>query len=148
VEEDTCRSGQPLPEATVFLEGRGYSTTVETDGSLLFTPDAPGGKGIVIMHGALIKPLAYAKAGAFFSARGYTVFIPHGAARLSINAVDAAAERISRLPATSWYLIGHSMGGFSSLELLAWHAPAVEALAMWACAMPARSSRIQWSTCW
>ena len=128
--------GQPLPEAAGFLQGAGYTSAAEADGTLLFIPATPNGRGILIMHGALIKPLAYAKAGAYFADRGYLVYVPSGPARLSINAIDAAAARMKSLPVESWYLIGHSMGGFSSLELLSRHQPAVRAIALWACAMP------------
>ncbi len=129
--------GQPIPEAAGFLQGDGFTSAVEADGSLVFTPSAPNGRGILIMHGALIKPLAYAKAGAYFAARGYLVYVPNGPARLSINAIDSAAARLKAWPVEAWYMIGHSMGGFTSLELLARHKPKVLAIALWACSMPA-----------
>lgn len=135
--------GQPLPEAEGFLRGEGYTAQVEGDGALLFTPAAPNGHGLLVMHGALIKPLAYAKTAAYFAARGYLVYVPSGAARLSINAVDGAAARMPTLGVRDWVMIGHSMGGFSSLELLTRHSPPVRAVALWACAMPADYSRLE-----
>jgi len=129
--------GQPLPEAGSFLRGAGYSAQVEADGAMVFTPSAANGHGLLIMHGALIKPLSYAKTAAFFAARGYLVFVPSGSARLSINAVDGAAQRLGRFGVQDWYLIGHSMGGFSGLTLIERHAPPVRAVALWATAMPA-----------
>ena len=135
--------GQPLPEASGFLGGAGYSSRIDADGSLVFTPTTANGHGLLIMHGALIKPLSYAKTAAYFAARGYTVFIPSGAARLSINAVDSAAARMPSFGVRDWVMIGHSMGGFSSLELLSRHAPPVKAVALWACAMPGNYSALR-----
>ncbi len=128
--------GQPLPEAQQSLQGAGYTAQVEDDGALVFTPAVANGHGLLIMHGALIKPLSYAKTAAYFARLGYTVFVPSGAARLSITAVDSAAARMASFGVRDWVLIGHSMGGFSSLELISRHAPPVKALALWACAMP------------
>jgi pimeloyl-ACP methyl ester carboxylesterase len=135
--------GQPLPEAAGFLQGEGYAAVVEADGGLVFTPAAPNGHGLLIMHGALIKPLSYAKSAAFFAARGYTVFVPSGAARLSINAVDGAVARMGSFGVRDWVMIGHSMGGFSTLTLIERHSPEVKAVALWACAMPADFSALK-----
>lgn len=132
--------GQPLPEAQQYLSGDGYSARVEADGGLLFTPAAANGHGLLIMHGALIKPLSYAKTAAFFAQQGYTVLVPYGWLRLSINAVDGAAARMAALGQKEglkdWFVIGHSMGGFSSLTLISRHSPNVTAVALWASAMP------------
>jgi pimeloyl-ACP methyl ester carboxylesterase len=128
--------GQPLPEAQQFLHGQGYTAQVEDDGAMVFSPVDANGHGLLIMHGALIKPLSYAKTAAFFARLGYTVFVPSGAARLSITAVDSAAARMASFGVRDWVMIGHSMGGFSSLELIARHKLPVKALALWACAMP------------
>ena len=128
--------GQPLPEARQYLEDAGYTAQVDDDGAMVFTPAVANGHGLLIMHGALIKPLSYAKTAAYFARLGYTVFVPSGAARLSITAVDSAAARMASFGVRDWVLIGHSMGGFSSLELISRHAPRVKALALWACAMP------------
>jgi hypothetical protein len=134
--------GQPLPQAEGFLRGEGYAAAVEADGALLFTPAEPNGRGLLVMHGALIKPLAYAKTAVYFAARGYLVYVPSGPARLSINAVDAAAARMATLGVRDWVMIGHSMGGFAGLKLLSRLAPPVKAVALWACAMPADFSAL------
>jgi pimeloyl-ACP methyl ester carboxylesterase len=128
--------GQPLPEARRFLAGGDYSATAAGDGSLLFTPAHANGHGLLVMHGALIKPMSYANTAAYFARQGYTVFLPSGALRLSIIAVDGAAARMAAMPVHDWYVIGHSMGGFSSLELISRHAVNVRAAALWAAAMP------------
>ncbi len=134
--------GQPLPEASGFLQGAGYRAEVEDDGSIVFTPTAANGRGLLIMHGALIKPLAYAMTAAYFARLGYTVYVPRGALRLSISAVDQVAARMARFEVRDWVVIGHSMGGLSALTLIERHAPAVAAVALWACAMPADFSAL------
>ena len=134
--------GQPLPEVQQYLSGDGYSARVEADGGLLFTPAVPNGHGLLIMHGALIKPLSYAKTAAFFAQQGYTVLVPYGWLRLSINAADGAAARMATLGAKDWFVIGHSMGGFSSLTLISRHSPNVKAVALWASAMPSDFSAL------
>jgi len=128
--------GQPLPETDEYLNGEGYTVAQSADGGFVVTPEATNGHGLLIMHGALIKPKSYAKTAAFFAGRGYTVLVPNGFARLSINAVDPAAERLADFPVTDWFVIGHSMGGFSSLTLISRHEVNVRAAALWASAMP------------
>ena len=134
--------GQPLPEAFAYLNGEGYVGRENLDGSLVFTPSSPNGHGLLIMHGALIKPLSYANTAAFFAARGFTVFVPSGKLRLSILAVDGVAARLDGFGMRDWYFIGHSMGGFSSLEVLARHPSGVKAIALWAAAMPKNFSGV------
>jgi len=128
--------GQPLPEADEYLDAKGYTVAQSPDGGFVFTPQTGNGYGLLIMHGALIKPKSYAKTAAFFAGQGYTVLLPNGFARLSINAVNPAAERIAAIPVTDWFVIGHSMGGFSSLTLISRHDVNVRAVALWASAMP------------
>jgi pimeloyl-ACP methyl ester carboxylesterase len=132
--------GQPLPEARQYLAGEGYSAREEDDGALVFTPARANGHGLLIMHGALIRPLSYAKTAAWFARRGFTVYVPNGAARLSINAVDGAAARLRGFGVHDWVMIGHSMGGFAIMELILRHSPDVKAVALWACAMPGNYS--------
>jgi pimeloyl-ACP methyl ester carboxylesterase len=135
--------GQPLPEARQFLDSADYTATQSDDGSLMFMPAHANGHGLVIMHGALIKPMSYAKTAAFFAHQGYTVFLPRGALRLSIAAVDGAAARMESIAVRDWYVIGHSMGGFSSLELISRHKINVLAVALWAAAMPGNYSTMK-----
>jgi pimeloyl-ACP methyl ester carboxylesterase len=127
--------GQPLPEAAQYLQGEDYTASTDDDGSLVFRPAVSNGHGVLIMHGALIKPLSYARSAAHFARLGYTVFVPSGPWRLSIAAIDSAAARLPEFGVEDWFFIGHSMGGFSSLELWSKHQPKVRAIAFWACAM-------------
>jgi pimeloyl-ACP methyl ester carboxylesterase len=135
--------GQPRPEAAAFLVGPGYRVAEEADGTLVFTPAVPAGRGLLIFPGALIKPRAYAGTAAFFASRGYLVYIPAGPARLSIRAVDAAAARLPSFRMRQWFLLGHSMGGYASLDLIRRHQPPVAAVALWAAAMPADFSGLR-----
>lgn len=128
--------GQPRPEAARALTGSGFASREEADGSLIFTPKEPSGRGVLILHGALIKPLSYARTAAYFAARGYTVLVPAGRLRLSILAVDSAAAQLATLGVRDWFFIGHSMGGFAALQLLRDHPVEVRATALWAAAMP------------
>ncbi len=134
--------GQPLPETADYLTGQGYRSARLDDGSLLFTPDEPSGRGIVIMHGALIKPMSYARSAAFFAARGYTVLLPNGPGRMSIAATGAAAAHMEALPVDDWFFIGHSMGGMASLETIRTHNIPARAVALWATAMPSDFSAL------
>jgi pimeloyl-ACP methyl ester carboxylesterase len=129
--------GQPLADADGFMNGPDYAATEEADGTLVFRPAQATGRGLLIMHGALIKPRAYAKTAAFFARRGYTVYIPSGPARLSINAIDAAAARLPEFAMDAWFFVGHSMGGFTSLSLIERHGIRPRAIGLWATSMPA-----------
>lgn len=129
--------GRPLPEADAFLSGEDYSVTAGDDGSFVFRPARPDGRGIVIMHGALIRPKSYANTAAFFARRGYTVLLPYGGwLRLPISAVDRTVARLAEFDVDRWYLIGHSLGGMASLELLRAGANDVHAVAIWGSGMP------------
>lgn len=135
--------GIPDPETSAFLQGDGYSSSRADDGTLLFTPDAGSKRGIVIMHGALIKPQSYAQSAAWFAQQGYTVLLPYGPGRMSIAAIDGMAERLAALAIDEWYFIGHSMGGMASLETIRTHELNVNAVALWATAMPTDFSEMQ-----
>lgn len=128
--------GIPTPETAGYLTGDGYSSARADDGALVFMPDNPSGRGIVIMHGALIKPQSYAKSAAWFAQQGYTVLLPYGPLRMSIGAVDGIAGRMAELDISEWYFIGHSMGGMASLDSIRTHQLNVNAVALWATAMP------------
>lgn len=135
--------GIPTAATADYLQGDGYSFSRADDGTLLFTPDVTNGRGIVIMHGALIKPQSYARSAAHFVQQGYTVLLPYGFGRLSVSAVDSMAERIAALALDEWYFIGHSMGGMASLDSIRTHDLDVRAVALWATAMPVDFSTMQ-----
>jgi pimeloyl-ACP methyl ester carboxylesterase len=137
--------GQPLPESNGFLEGSGYSAARRDDGGWLFSPAQPNGRGLLIMHGALIKPQSYANTAAFFAARGYTVLLPHGGVtRLPIMAVERAAGAMRELGVQEWFSIGHSMGGMASLSLMMSHPELpITAGALWASGIPSDYSGVE-----
>jgi len=129
--------GQPLPETAQYLGGETFAASEGRGGSWVFRPKQPGPAGIVIMHGALIKPQSYAATAAYFARLGYTVFLPHGGFwRLPINAVESTTARLEDFGIDDWYLIGHSMGGLAALELLRQPAVDVRAVALWGAGMP------------
>jgi pimeloyl-ACP methyl ester carboxylesterase len=134
--------GQPLPEARAFLQGQGYESRELDDGGLLFTPREKSARGIVLLHGALIEPLAYARTGAFFAQKGYTVLVPRGAGRLSIRAIDGAGAKMNDLGVTEWFLLGHSMGGMASLLLWEKRPAGIRAVALWASAIPGDFTKV------
>lgn len=134
--------GQPLPETKQYLASNQFTVDVADDGSLLFSPASANGYGLLIMHGALIKPQSYAKTAAYFAEHGYTVLLPYGFARLSITSVNSAAERMAELDLTGWFVIGHSMGGLSSMILVSQHILPVNGIALWASAIPTDYSNV------
>jgi pimeloyl-ACP methyl ester carboxylesterase len=128
--------GVPLPETREFADQAGFRLEEARDGSLSFMPDTPNGRGLLIMHGAVIKPMSYAKTAAYFARQGYTVYLPFGPGRMSIAAIDTAAARIPTFGLDDWYLIGHSMGGMASLSVARLLPDYFRAGALWATAMP------------
>lgn len=133
--------GIPLPETADYLQDERYSTTRSNDGSLLFSPTQANNKGLVIMHGALIKPASYVRSAAFFARLGYTVYIPYGPARLSVFLAPEIPERMAAMNIDEWHFIGHSMGGLATLESVAQSGQQgitlnITKLALWAAAMP------------
>ena len=128
--------GIPLPETAQFTRGDGFNMTEDRDGSLVFTPATPTGRGLLIMHGAVVKIRSYAKTAAFFAQRGYTVYLPAGPARMSIAAVDKATKRLPEFGLDDWYAIGHSMGGMASLQVVQRLPGLFRAVALWGTAIP------------
>jgi pimeloyl-ACP methyl ester carboxylesterase len=134
--------GIPIEESNKFLAGAGYSSVEEVDGSLVFLHDNSNGYGLLIMHGALIKPQSYAKSAAFFAQNGYTVYLPNGPGRMSIAVTDHAADRLQDFDVEGWFFLGHSMGGMASLEMISGHDIPAKGVALWATAMPSDYSGV------
>jgi pimeloyl-ACP methyl ester carboxylesterase len=135
--------GIPSDQTKQYLSGEDYAVSTEADGGLIFMPNASNGSGIVIMHGALIKPQSYARSAAFFAQRGYTVYLPNGPGRMSIAVGATAAKRMQAISAGKWFFIGHSMGGMASLDLIQSQGVHAEAVALWATAMPKDFSKLR-----
>ncbi len=129
--------GLPLPETAQYLDKPGFTFKEERDGGLFLEPNIANGRGLLIMHGAVIKPRSYTKTAAYFAEQGYSVYLPYGINRMSIAAIDKAARRISQSDIADWYAIGHSMGGMASLSVIRRLPDRFRAAALWAAAMPA-----------
>lgn len=127
--------GIPIDETGTFLSGESFTLTEENNGDLWFRPAESNGHGIMIMHGALIKPRSYAKTAAYFAEQGYTVYVPMGPARLSVPGVDRAAGEVLASRLDEWFLIGHSMGAMASLEVATRHSINIQAIALWSGSM-------------
>lgn len=129
--------GQPAPRSGDYLTGPGFSVERPGAGGFVYRPKEPNGLGVVIMHGALIKPQAYTKTAAFFASRGYTVVLPYGVGRMSIAASGPTVERLDGFGLDGWFFIGHSMGGMASMEMVKTHGAEPRAVALWSGSMPA-----------
>lgn len=129
--------GQPSADVEGYLQSSTFHYQPLPEGGYRLTPVQANGKAVLIMHGALVKPLAYAETAAFFAEKGYTVVVPDGGwTRLSINAAQQTKDSVRTEAALEWYFIGHSMGGFASLEAIRSGHLAVRGVALWAAAMP------------
>ena len=129
--------GQPEPGVERLLVSERFSFHPRADGGYSLQPSEPNGRAVLIMHGALVQPLAYADTAAFFAGRGFLVEVPYGGwSRLSIQAIQSARDTVRSQPGLQWFFIGHSMGGFASLKaIVGGHLP-VAAVGLWAAAMP------------
>ena len=127
--------GQPLPQTRTFLESTSFVARELPSGGWDFVPATPNGKGVLILHGALIKPQAYVATAAFFAREGYYVFIPAGDFRLSLPAAGRIADGLSSSSIAEWFVIGHSMGGMTALEVATQTSKPITGIAIWAGAM-------------
>jgi pimeloyl-ACP methyl ester carboxylesterase len=109
--------GQPLSETDNYLSADNFESSQNENGDWIFTPKSPNGMGIAIIHGALVKAESYAKTAAFFAAQGYKVWMPQGNIRLPLTSADRFATELDGMPENQWFFLGHSMGGFTSLEI-------------------------------
>jgi hypothetical protein len=138
--------GQPLPETNEFLSGKNFTSNKKDNGDWVFTPKNPNGAGIAIMTGALAKPKSYAKTAAFFADLGYRVWIPYDSFRLSYLSADRIAKELGEMPEQDWILLGHSMGGLTSLTVNSLMNEAdrkVKGIVVWAGSMPTDFSSLK-----
>lgn len=89
----------------------------DEDGSVEILPR--GGEdlkaGVIFYTGALIEPPAYIPLLCRLAERGYSCFIPKFALDMANLGPDAAGRIIAAHPGIgSWYLAGHSMGGYTA----------------------------------
>lgn len=98
-----------------------YTKTViaeEKDGSIVIKPatGTPDKKtGIIFYVGAEIEPAAYIPLMALLAENGYTAFIPKMPGNVATFKASEATNIIDANPdITSWYLAGHSLGGYTA----------------------------------
>lgn len=98
-----------------------YTKTViteEKDGSIVLKPAAGAADqktGIIFYVGAEIEPAAYIPLMALLAENGYTCYIPKMPGNVATFKAGEAGSIIDANPGiTSWYLAGHSLGGFTA----------------------------------
>lgn len=100
------------------LKERVAVDALERDGSgLIFQPEKPNGKGVILYQGAKVEAAAYAYLAEKLQAEGYTVAIPDMPLKFPILAAGKAAEVIATYPAVEkWFIGGHSLGGVAAAQ--------------------------------
>ncbi|ARN74400.1 alpha/beta hydrolase [Oceanicoccus sagamiensis] len=134
--------GQPTAEADQYLQGDLFSSAQQDNGDWLFTPHQPNGYGLLILHGALIKPKSYSYTAAYFASRGYKVWIPSGVIRLSALSSERIAQQLPQMGNEQWFLLGHSMGGLTALTVANQLSQAPLGVTVWAGGIPQDFSHI------
>lgn len=91
-------------------------STVKRDGEgLIFQPEAPNGKGVILYQGAKVKKEAYAYLGQSLSEQGFVVSIPQLPLNFGILGSGTADAVIEEHPEVeAWFLGGHSLGGVAA----------------------------------
>lgn len=103
-------------EPSVLLMENVDVQKIESDGEgLIFQPEAPNGKGIILYQGAKVEEEAYAYLGQTLSEQGFVVSIP----RLPLNfgilgSRTAEAVIMEHAEVEEWFLGGHSLGGVAA----------------------------------
>lgn len=100
------------------LKERVAVDALERDGSgLIFQPEKPNGKGVILYQGAKVEAAAYAYLAEKLQAEGYTVAIPDMPLKFPILAAGKADEVIATYPAVEkWFIGGHSLGGVAAAQ--------------------------------
>ncbi|MBT2570572.1 alpha/beta hydrolase [Planococcus sp. ISL-110] len=91
-------------------------STVESDGEgLIFQPESPNGKGVILYQGAKVEKEAYAYLGQSLSDQGFVVSIPQLPLNFGILGSGTADAVIEEHPEVEeWFLGGHSLGGVAA----------------------------------
>ncbi|ANU24399.1 alpha/beta hydrolase [Planococcus donghaensis] len=89
---------------------------IEEDGEgLIFQPESPTGKGIILYQGAKVEKEAYAYLGQSLSQQGFVVSIPQLPLNFGIFGVDTADKVIEEhSEVEEWFVGGHSLGGVAA----------------------------------
>jgi len=124
-----------LPEATAALASTdAVDYSVETDGTLLYTPKASEPRvGLVLYPGGKVPPAAYAPAARAIAEAGYLVAIVEVPFNLAVFDINAAQRVIEAHPEIErWAVGGHSLGGSMAAQFIDGHPGVVDALVLWA----------------
>jgi len=91
-------------------------SAIERDGEgLIFQPDSPNGKGVILYQGAKVEKEAYAYLGQSLSEQGFVVSIPQLPLNFGILGSGTADQVIKEHPdVQEWFLGGHSLGGVAA----------------------------------
>lgn len=91
-------------------------STVESDGEgLIFQPESPNGKGVILYQGAKVEKEAYAYLGQSLSEQGFVVSIPQLPLNFGILGSGTADAVIEEHPEVEeWFIGGHSLGGVAA----------------------------------
>lgn len=91
-------------------------SSLESDGEgLIFQPESPNGKGVILYQGAKVEKEAYAYLGQSLSEQGFVVSIPQLPLNFGIlgsGTADAVIEEHAEVE--EWFLGGHSLGGVAA----------------------------------
>lgn len=91
-------------------------SAIESDEEgLIFQPETPNGKGVILYQGAKVKKESYAYLGESLSEKGFVVSIPQLPLNFGILGSGTADAVIEEHPEVEeWFLGGHSLGGVAA----------------------------------
>lgn len=101
--------------SAVLTENVDLSAIDWDEEGLIFQPESPNGKGIILYQGAKVKKEAYAYLGQSLSEEGFVVSIPQLPLNFGILGSRKADAVIEEHPEVEeWFLGGHSLGGVAA----------------------------------
>ncbi|MCQ2468026.1 MAG: alpha/beta hydrolase [Clostridia bacterium] len=114
-------SYKPLDSVHVALEDQDGINVIEEDGFIAFEPDACEGIGFVFYPGASVEPEAYAPLMRKIADNGVYCVIVKEPCNLAFFNSDAADEflELKGNSISSWYVGGHSLGGWVASSYVA-----------------------------
>lgn len=103
-------------EPSALLNEEVDLTEIEKDDAgLIFQPESPNGKGIILYQGAKVEKEAYAYLGQSLSEKGFVVSIPQLPLNFGILGAGTADDVIDEYTEVEeWFVGGHSLGGVAA----------------------------------
>lgn len=101
--------------SVVLTENVDLAAIDQDEEGLIFQPESPNGKGIILYQGAKVKKEAYAYLGQSLSEKGFVVSVPQLPLNFGIlgsGTADAVIEEHTEVQ--DWFLGGHSLGGVAA----------------------------------